>query len=330
MAKKTILSASVPTGVLTLGNYIGAISNWSAMQEEYDCLYAVADLHAWTVRQDPEVLRERSVSFFAQYIALGLDPEKNILFMQSHVKEHAELAWILSCFTSMGALNRMTQFKDKSQQHAKNINAGLYTYPVLMAADILLYQADLVPVGEDQKQHLELTRDLVDTINGRFGNVFTMPEPHIPKLGARIMSLQDPEKKMSKSDENEKNFISVLDDPKKIMKKFKSAVTDSGSEIKFDENNKGIANLMTIYSAFSGKDMPAIEAEFEGKMYGHLKVGLGELICETLLPVQEKYADLMKNKDYLHGLMRSGADKARERAAKTLATVYEKVGFYQV
>lgn len=330
MAKKTILSASVPTGVLTLGNYIGAITNWSAMQSEYDCLYAVADLHAWTVRQDPEVLRERSLSFYAQYIALGLDPEKNILFMQSHVKEHAELAWVLSCFTSMGALNRMTQFKDKSQQHAKNINAGLYTYPVLMAADILLYQADLVPVGEDQKQHLELTRDLVDNFNGKFGGVFTMPEPFIPKLGARIMSLQDPDKKMSKSDENEKNFVSILDDPKKIMKKVKSAVTDSGSEIRFDETNKGIANLMTIYSAFSGKDMAAIEAEFEGKMYGHLKVALGELICETLQPVQEKYNDLIANKDYLHDLMRSGANKARERAAKTLANVYEKVGFYQV
>ncbi len=330
MTKKTILSASVPTGVLTVGNYIGAIANWSAMQEKYNCLYAVADLHAWTVHQDPEMLRKRSLSFYAQYIALGLDPEKNILFMQSHVKEHAELAWILSCFTSTGALNRMTQFKDKSQQHAKNINAGLYTYPVLMAADILLYQANLVPVGEDQKQHLELTRDLVENLNGKFGDVFTMPDPFIPKLGARIMSLQDPEKKMSKSDENEKNFVSILDDPKKIMKKVKSAVTDSGSEIRYDENNKGIANLMTLYSAFSGKDMPTIEAEFDGKMYGHLKVALGELICETLAPVQEKYHDLIANKDHLHELMRSGAEKARERATKTLASVYDKVGFYRV
>ncbi len=330
MAKKTILSASVPSGVLTLGNYIGAITNWSAMQEEYDCLYAVADLHTWTTKQDPQLLRERSLSFYAQYIALGLDPEKNILFMQSHVKEHSELAWILNCFTPMGALNRMTQFKDKSQLHAKNINAGLFTYPVLMAADILLYQADMVPVGEDQKQHLELTRDVAESFNSRFGETFKIPEPFIPKLGARIMSLQDPTKKMSKSDGNEKNYIAVLDDPKKIMKKVKSAVTDSGSEIKFEEDNKGIANLMTIYSALSGNSMEEIESEFAGKMYGHLKVGLGELICETFKPVQEKYADLLNNREYLHGLMRANAEKAAERAAATVAKVYERVGFYQI
>ena len=231
--KKTLLSMSVPTGVLTIGNYIGAIKNWAEMQEEYNCYYAVADLHAITTRQDPKELAERTLSFVAQYLACGLDPEKNVVFMQSHVPAHTQLTWVLTCLTSMGALNRMTQFKDKSKTHAENINAGLFSYPVLMAADILLYQAYGVPVGEDQKQHLELTRDLAESFNNKFGKTFTVPVPIIPKLGARIMSLQEPDKKMSKSDENANNYISILDDPKVLTKKIKSAVTDSGSEVKY-------------------------------------------------------------------------------------------------
>ena len=327
MNKKTILSASTSSGDLTIGNYIGAINNWSKLQEEYECFYMVADLHALTVKQDPKVLRERGLSFFAQYLACGLDPEKNVVFMQSHVPEHAELAWILNCFTPLGHLNRMTQFKEKSEKHTKNVNAGLYTYPILMASDILLYQTHVVPVGEDQKQHLELARNLVEMFHHRFGETFIMPEPYIGKVGARIMSLQDPTSKMSKSDEDPKSYVSIIDDPKKIIKKFKSAVTDSGSEISFDAENKaGISNLMTIYSVFSGKSYDEITKDFEGKMYGHLKVGLGELVVEKLAPVQEKYHDLMNNKDYLHQVLKKNADRARERANKTLLDVYDKVG----
>ena len=325
--KQRILSATVPSGILTLGNLIGAVNNWSELQTEYDCFYAVADLHAITTAQDPETLRERRLAFFAQYIACGLDPQKNVLFMQSDVSAHAELAWVLTCQTSMGVLNRMTQFKDKSQKHAKNINAGLFTYPSLMAADILLYNTDLVPVGEDQKQHLELTRDLAESFNNRFGETFKVPKPFIPKVGARIMSLQDPIKKMSKSDDNDKNYIALLDDPKKVMKKIKSAVTDSGSEVKFDLENPGIANLMTIYSALTKKDMPAIEAEFSGKMYGHLKVAVGEKVCEVLEPVQSRYQELMADKGELTNLLDKGAEQARKVANETLAKVYQAVGF---
>lgn len=326
--KKTILSGSTVTGDLTLGNYIGAINNWKQLQEQYDCLYFLADLHALTVFQDPKVLRERTYSFFAQYLALGLDPKKNIIFVQSQVPEHTELSWILTCLTPMGYLNRMTQFKEKSEKHVKNINAGLYTYPVLMAADILLYQADMVPVGEDQRQHLELCRDIVGFFENRYGpGIFKMPEAYVGKMGARVMSLQEPEKKMSKSDENDKNFVSIIDDAKKIEKKIKSAATDSGTEVKFDPENKaGLSNLMTIYSVLAGKSIEQLEKDYEGKMYGHLKVDLADVVVNTLKPVREKYDDLMKNKDYLDELMKSGADRARERSSVTLKNVYQAVG----
>lgn len=326
--KKTILSGSTVTGNLTLGNYIGAINNWKKLQDDYDCLYFLADLHALTVTQDPKILRERTYSFFAQYLALGLDPDKNIIFAQSHVHQHTELSWILTCLTPLGYLNRMTQFKEKSEKHEKNINAGLYTYPVLMAADILLYQADMVPVGEDQRQHLELCRDIVGFFDNRYGEgTFKMPEAYVGKMGARIMSLQDPTKKMSKSDENDKNYVSVIDDAKKIEKKIKSATTDSGTEIKYDvENKAGLANLMTIYSVLSGKTYDQLEKQYEGKMYGHLKVELADLVVETLRPVREEYERLMKDRSYLDSLLKSGAQRASERAVRTLKNVYDKVG----
>jgi tryptophanyl-tRNA synthetase len=281
-----------------------------------------------TVFQDPKILRERTYSFFAQYLALGLDPHKNIIFAQSHVHQHTELSWILTCLTPMGYLNRMTQFKEKSEKHVKNINAGLYTYPILMAADILLYQTDLVPVGEDQRQHLELCRDIVGFFENRYGpGVFKMPEAYVAKTGARIMSLQEPEKKMSKSDENDKNFVSIIDEAKKIEKKIKSATTDSGSEIKYDPEGKaGLSNLMTIYSVLSGKSFEQIEKDYEGKMYGHLKVDLADLVIQTLKPVREKYDDLMKNKDYLDQLLKSGSERAAARAKLTLDNVYQTVG----
>jgi tryptophanyl-tRNA synthetase len=326
--KKTILSGSTVTGDLTLGNYIGAINNWTKLQEEYDCFYFLADLHALTVQQDPKVLRERTYSFLAQYLALGLDPDKNTIYVQSHIPEHAELTWILTCLTPMGYLNRMTQFKEKAEKHVKNINAGLFTYPVLMAADILLYQAHLVPVGEDQRQHLELCRDIVGFWHNRYGEgAFTMPDAYIGKTGARVMSLQDPDKKMSKSDENDKNFVRVIDEPKHIEKKIKSATTDSGTDIKFDAENKaGLSNLMTIYSVLSGKTIPEIEILFEGKMYGHLKVDLANLVVQTLSPAREKYLELMKNRDYLDEVMKKGAEKARVRASATLKNVYDITG----
>lgn len=328
MSKKTVLSASTTTGDLTLGNYIGAINNWKSMQEEYNCFYMVADLHSLTVYQDPKELKERTLSFFAQYLALGLDPDANVVFVQSHVPEHAELCWALNCITPMGALNRMTQFKEKSEK-TREINNGLYTYPVLMAADILLYQADLVPVGADQKQHLELTRDLAESFNKRYAPVFKVPEPFIGKSGARIMSLQDPDSKMSKSDENPKGFVSIIDPPKKIQKKIKAAVTDSdpNAKILYDPENKaGLANLMTIYSVLGGQSMAEIEKEFEGKMYGHLKVALADLVCDTFAPVQEKYQDLMNNKDHLEAVMQKNAERAREVAVKTRKKVYEALG----
>ncbi len=326
--KKTILSASTVTGDLTIGNYLGAINNWKKLQEDYDCLYFLADLHALTVFQDPQVLRQRTYSFFAQYLALGLDPEKNVIFAQSHVHEHAELMWILTCLTPMGFLNRMTQFKEKAEKHVKNVNSGLFTYPVLMAADILLYQADLVPVGEDQRQHLELTRDIVGFFEHRYGTgVFKLPDAYVGKQGARIMSLQEPEKKMSKSDDNEKNFVSIIDDAKKIEKKIKSATTDSGSDITFDLDKKpGLSNLMTIYSVLSEKSIQQLETDYAGKMYGHLKVDLADLVVETLRPVREQYDLLMKNRDYLDELLKKGASRAQVRARTTLDRVYQSVG----
>ncbi|MEQ1722951.1 MAG: tryptophan--tRNA ligase [Pseudobdellovibrio sp.] len=326
--KKTILSGSTVTGDLTLGNYIGAINNWKKMQDEYNCLYFLADLHALTVQQDPKVLKERTYSFYAQYLALGLDPEKNIIFAQSQVPEHTELAWILTCLTPMGNLNRMTQFKEKSEKHVKNINAGLFTYPVLMAADILLYQADVVPVGEDQKQHIELCRDLVGYFENRYGGgILKMPAPYIAKSGARVMSLQEPDKKMSKSDENEKNFVSIIDDPKKIEKKIKSAATDSGTEIKFDPENKaGVSNLLTIFSILSGRSIESLENDYVGKMYGHLKVDLAEVVLSTLKPVREEYDKLMMDRSHLEAQMAKGADRARVIASDTVKKVYDAVG----
>ncbi len=326
--KKVILSGSTVTGDLTLGNYIGAMNNWKSLQEEYNCYYFIADLHALTVAQDPKLLKDRCFSFFAQYLALGLDPEKNTIFVQSHIHEHAELAWILTCLTPMGYLNRMTQFKEKSQKNIKNINAGLFSYPVLMAADILLYQADLVPVGEDQRQHLELCRDIVTFFDNRYGEgKLKMPEAYIGKQGARIMSLQDPSKKMSKSDDNEKNYVSIIDAPKKIQKKIKSAQTDSDTVVTFDKENKpGLANLLTIYSVLAQKPIEKIVTDYEGKMYGHLKMDLADLVVETLSPVREKYEELMKDKAYLEELMGKGAEKARERAENTLKLVYDTTG----
>ncbi len=325
--KKVILSGSTVTGDLTLGNYIGAINNWKKLQEDYNCHYFIADLHALTVAQDPLALRERCFSFFAQYLALGLDPNKNTIFVQSQMPEHAELAWILTCLTPMGNLNRMTQFKEKSA-NTKNINAGLFTYPVLMAADILLYQADMVPVGDDQRQHMELCRDIVVWFENRYGEGhLKMPDAFIGKSGARIMALQDPTKKMSKSDENDKNFVSIIDSPKKILKKIKSAQTDSDTVVTYDPEKKaGLANLLTIYSVLGEKSVEDICKDYEGKMYGHLKADLADLVVETLKPVQENYTDLMKNKDHLEDLMALGASKARVRASQTLKMVYEITG----
>jgi tryptophanyl-tRNA synthetase len=326
-SKPVILSGIQPSGHLAIGNYLGALRNWVAMQDEYDCLFLVVDLHAITVRQKPADLRNRCLSFAAQYIACGIDPDKSAIAIQSHVPQHAELAWVLNTITYMGELNRMTQFKDKSARHNQNINVGLFSYPVLMAADILLYQADLVPVGADQKQHLELTRDVAQRFNNLYSPTFTVPKPFIPKVGARIMSLQDPTKKMSKSDDVEGNFVALLDPPKVITKKIKRAVTDSGSEVRFDEERPGLANLITMYSVLSGLDIPAVEAHFEGKMYGHLKGELAELTVETLRPVQEEYARVMDDRAYLDDILARGSEDCRRRARKTLSKVYRKVGF---
>ena len=327
-SKKTVLSASTTTGVLTLGNYIGAIDNWLKMQQEYECLYMAADLHSITVKQKPEDLRSCSLSFIAQYLACGLDPQKNIIFMQSHVSEHSELAWVLSCLTPMGALKRMTQFKDKSEKDSKNINVGLFTYPVLMAADILLYQTHFVPVGEDQKQHLELTRDLAQNFNNRYGQTFVVPDPFINKVGARIMSLKDPQNKMSKSDPVPASYISIIDSEAKIQKKIKSAVTDTGSQVTYDvENKAGIANLMTIYSCLSKMSLPQVEKEFSGKLYGEFKGATADLVCDTLKPIRDEYEKLMDNPDYLHSMLKENAQRAKQIAHQTMLQVYDKVGF---
>ncbi|MGI6537006.1 MAG: tryptophan--tRNA ligase [Caldicoprobacterales bacterium] len=325
--KKRIFSGMQPTGILTLGNYLGAMRNWVALQDEYDCIYSIVDLHSLTIRHEPKDLRQYRISLLAQYIACGIDPEKCILFMQSHVSAHAELTWILNCYTYMGELNRMTQFKEKAAKNESNINAGLFTYPVLMAADILLYQTHLVPVGEDQKQHLELARDIAGRFNGLYGDVFQIPEPYIPKVGARIMSLQDPESKMSKSDSNQNAFISLLDPPETIVRKFKRAVTDSETVVRFDiENKPGISNLMSIYSSVTGKSLEDIEREFEGKGYGDFKLAVGEAVAETLRPIQERYKDLLASRDYLEDVMKEGAEAAGYIAGKTLNKVYRKIG----
>ncbi|MCF7840306.1 MAG: tryptophan--tRNA ligase [Candidatus Marinimicrobia bacterium] len=330
-AKKPILLSGIqPSGTLALGNYIGAMRNWVALQDKYQSIFLVVDLHAITVRQNPAELRQRCLSFAAQYLAAGIDPEKSIVVMQSHVPEHSQLAWVLSCFTYMGELNRMTQFKDKSARHTDNVNAGLYTYPVLMAADILLYQTDMVPVGDDQKQHLELTRDIAERFNNLYSPTFVVPEPFIPKAGARIMSLQDPEKKMSKSDDNTNNYIGLLDAPDVIVKKVKRAVTDSRSDITFDEKNRpGVSNLLSIYSVLTEKAMDATVDHFAGKGYAELKQEVAEVVVGTLKPFQKRYAELMDDKAYLNDVLSKGTEQARRIARKTMSKVYRKIGFVQ-
>lgn len=331
MSKPILFSGIQPSGDLMIGNYIGSIKNWVKLQDNYQCLFSLVNMHAITVEQDPQALAKRSLDFVALYLASGIDPVKSTVFIQSHVPEHAELAWILNCSTYMGELNRMTQFKDKSQKHEHNINAGLFNYPVLMAADILLYQTELVPVGADQKQHLELTRDLANRYNNRFGReIFKVPEPFIPPAteGGRIMSLQDPTSKMSKSDDNKNNFIALLDDEKTIIKKFKKATTDSGDVIEYDvENKPGVSNLLTIYSVISGKPMDEVVKQFEGKMYGHLKVELGELVAAYLNPIQQRFYALREDETHLKTILKQGADRAREQAQKTLRDVQQTIGF---
>ena len=325
--KKTLFSGMQATGTLTLGNYLGALKNWVDIADEYQTFYCVVDLHSITIRQEPAVLRKRARDLLTLYIAAGLDPVKNCIYYQSHCSGHAELGWILNCFTYMGELNRMTQFKDKAAKHADNINAGLYTYPVLMAADILLFQSDVVPVGVDQKQHLEICRDIANRFNAIYGDVFTIPEPYIGKTGAKIMSLQDPEKKMSKSDENPNASIYLLDEPDAIIRKFKRAVTDSEREVRYSDDKPGIKNLMNIYSAVTGKTTDEIEKEFDGKGYGEFKLAVGEAVADHLRPVQEKFYDLSKNKDYINGIIKENDDKANYYAMKTLRKVQKKVGF---
>ena len=328
--KKVMLSGIQPSGDLTLGSYLGAIKNWSARADEFDCYYFMADLHSITVRQNPADLRRRTLEQLAQYIACGLDPEKNTLFVQSHVPAHTQLGWVLDCYTMFGELSRMTQLKDKSAKNADNINAGLFTYPALMAADILLYQPDYVPVGDDQKQHVELCRDVATRFNNVYGDVFKIPEPYIPKVGARIMSLSTPTSKMSKSDKDPNGCVYLREQPEVIARKFKKAVTDSDTEycVRFDPAEKpGVSNLMSIYSACTGKSMDAIEAEFDGKGYGAFKPAVGEAVIETLRPVREESDRLLKDKAYLEQVYREGAEKASYIANKTLRKVYKKVGF---
>lgn len=324
--KKVLYSGMQATGTLTLGNYLGALKNWVELTDEYECIYGVMDLHSLTVRQVPAEFRKNARALYALYVAAGLDPEKNCIYYQSHVSGHAELGWILDCFTYMGELNRMTQLKDKAAKHADNINAGLYTYPVLMAADILLYQADVVPVGVDQKQHLEITRDIAERFNNIYGDVFTIPEAYIGKKGAKIMSLQEPGKKMSKSDTNANATILLLDDTDTIIRKFKRAVTDSESEVRYAEEKPGISNLMDIYSAVTGKTYEEIEKEFAGKGYGDFKLAVGETVADHLKPLQERYEQLMKDKAYIESMIKQNDEKAAYYANKTLRKVQKKVG----
>ncbi|MCI9330966.1 MAG: tryptophan--tRNA ligase [Oscillibacter sp.] len=324
--KKRIFSGIQPSGELTLGSYMGAIKSWVELQDAYECVYCIVDMHAITVRQVPAELRRRALEQLAQYIACGLDPETNVMFIQSHVPQHAELSWVLSCYTQFGELSRMTQFKQKSQQHADNITAGLFTYPVLMAADILLYQTDLVPVGADQKQHVEICRDIAQRFNGVYSDTFTLPQPFIPKMGARIMSLGNPENKMSKSDPS--GCVYLLEKPEDIMRKFKKAVTDSESAVHFDPAGKpGVSNLMQIYASATGKSMEDIEAEFDGQGYGGFKNTVGEAVVELLRPFREEAERLLADKAYLEGVYRSGAERASRIAGRTLSKVYKKVGF---
>ena len=326
--KKVLLSGIQPSGDLHLGNYLGAIKNWRELSDQFDCYWFMADLHTITVRQDPAQLRRRTLTQIATYIACGLDPEKNTIFVQSHVPAHAELGWVLDCYTMFGELSRMTQFKDKSAKHADNINAGLFTYPCLMAADILLYQPDFVPVGEDQKQHVEICRDIANRFNHVYGDVFKMPEPYIPKAGARVMSLNQPDTKMSKS--IPEGCVFLMEKPEDILRKFKRAITDSDTErcVRYDPQAKpGVSNLMQIYSAVTGKSFEAIEAEFEGKGYGAFKPAVGEAVVELLRPIREETERLLADKAYLEGVYRAGAERASRVAERTLRKVYKKVGF---
>ena len=325
--KKVLFSGMQATGNLTLGNYLGALKNWVTLSDEYECFYSVVDMHSITVRQDPATLRKRARALMTLYIAAGLDPEKNCIYYQSHVSGHAELAWILNCFTYMGELNRLTQFKDKAAKHADNINAGLFTYPVLMAADILLYQADVVPVGIDQMQHLEITRDIAERFNNIYGDVFTIPEAYVGKVGAKIMSLQDPERKMSKSDENPNASIYLMDDMDTIMRKCKRAVTDSEAQILYRDEQPGVKNLINIYSACTGKTPDEVVKEFDGKGYGDFKMAVGESVCAVLKPLQDEAARLEKDKAYIDGIIKANAEKAGYFANKTLRKVQKKIGF---
>ncbi|HBC7481189.1 TPA: tryptophan--tRNA ligase [Proteus mirabilis] len=328
--KPIVFSGAQPSGELTIGNYMGALRQWVQMQDDYDCIYCIVDQHAITVRQDPTELRKRTLDTLALYLACGIDPEKSTIFVQSHVPQHAQLGWALNCYTYFGELSRMTQFKDKSARHAENINAGLFDYPVLMAADILLYQTNQVPVGIDQKQHLELSRDIAQRFNAIYGDIFTVPDPFIPKGGARVMALQDPAKKMSKSDDNRNNVIALLEDPKAAAKKIKRAVTDSEEppRVAYDlENKAGVSNLLDILAGVTGKTLPELEAEFEGKMYGHLKGAVAEAVSDMLTNIQERFNTFRNDEALLNKIMKEGADKAKARAQTTLDKVYEAIGF---
>lgn len=330
MSKPIVFSGAQPSGELTLGNYLGALKNWVALQNEYDCVYCIVNQHAITVRQDPQKLRKATLDTLALYLACGIDPKQSTIFVQSHVPAHAELGWALNCYTYFGELSRMTQFKDKSARHAENINAGLFDYPVLMAADILLYQANLVPVGDDQKQHLELSRDIAMRFNALYGDIFTVPEPFIAKVGARVMSLQDPTKKMSKSDENRNNVIGLLENPKDVEKKIKRAMTDSDEPpvVRYDLKNKaGVSNLLDILTGITGKPIAELEKEFEGKMYGHLKTEVATQVIDMLTELQAKYHQYRDDENYLHSIMQEGAEKARSKAEPTLKKVYDAIGF---
>jgi tryptophanyl-tRNA synthetase len=330
MNKPIVFSGAQPSGELSLGNYLGALKNWVSLQNEYDCVYCIVNQHAITVRQDPNKLRKATLDTLALYLACGIDPQKSTIFVQSHVPAHAELGWALNCYTYFGELSRMTQFKDKSSRHAENINAGLFDYPVLMAADILLYQANLVPVGDDQKQHLELSRDIAMRFNALYGDIFTVPEPFIAKVGARVMSLQDPTKKMSKSDENRNNVIGLLENPKDVEKKIKRAMTDSDEPpvVRYDLKNKaGVSNLLDILTGITGKPIAELEKEFEGKMYGHLKTEVATQVIDMLTGLQAKYHQFRDDENYLLSIMQEGAQKARAKAEPTLKKVYNAIGF---
>ncbi|MDE3969714.1 tryptophan--tRNA ligase [Glaesserella parasuis] len=340
MSKPIVFSGVQPSGELSLGNYLGALRNWVKMQDEYECLFCIVDLHAITVRQDPEALRKATLDTLAIYLACGIDPVKSTIFIQSHVPEHSQLAWILNCYTYFGEMGRMTQFKDKSARHEDNVNVGLFTYPVLMAADILLYQANQVPVGDDQKQHLEITRDIANRFNALYGKkdaegnvlepIFAVPEVFIAKTGARIMSLLEPTKKMSKSDDNRNNVIGLLEDPKSVAKKIKRAMTDGDEPpvVRYDVQNKpGVSNLLDILASVTGKTIPELETEFEGKMYGHLKTAVADEVSAMLSQLQERYHHFRNNEALLENIYREGAEKARAKAEATLAYVYKKVGF---